>query len=299
MKIFCGGSNKPLAETIAASLGSKLSALELFVFPDGEKRVRVEENVVDEDCIVIQSTTTPVDQNYMELFFIIDALKRSGARKITAVVPYFGYQRQDHVFRDGEVVSLEVMIGFLESLKVDRVVTVDLHSIKIPELFHIPVTHLSALPVFADAIKRELKEDAVLVSPDLGGLRGISKLSELLGNLAWVSIVKKRNLETGEIKMTGIEGDTSKLKKRAIILDDMISSGKTIVQAAAFLKKMGVEECHVFATHAIFSKEAPYLLQHSIVDRVFVTDSVLVPEEKKFPKLTILSVADIIAKELK
>lgn len=299
MKIFCGGSNQPLAQNIADALGKKLSSLEIFVFPDGEKRVRVEENVVDEDCIVVQSTTTPVDQNYMELFFIIDALKRSGAKTVTAVVPYFGYQRQDHVFRDGEVVSLEVMVGFLESLKVDRVVTLDLHSVKIPELFHIPVTHLSALPVFAAAIKKELRKDAVLVSPDMGGLRGISKLSALLNDMPWVAIVKKRNLETGDIKMTGIEGDTSTLKKRAIILDDMISSGKTIVQAAAFLKKMGIEECCVFATHAIFSKEAPYLLQHSIVDRVFVTDSVYIADEKKFPKLTILSAGESIASALR
>src|SRR5579864_3970652 len=152
MKLFSGSSNTPLAEKVAESLQTELSPIENMIFPDGERRVKLNVSVVDEETVVIQSTNTPVDQNYIELFFIIDALKRSGARSVTAVVPYLGYQRQDHVFRDGEVVSLDVMIRFLESLKVDRVIALDLHSIKIPELFHIEVTHLSALPLFAERI---------------------------------------------------------------------------------------------------------------------------------------------------
>ncbi len=154
MKIFSGSSNKPLSEKIAKAIGLQLSPIELFVFPDGERRIKLNDDVVGEDTVVIQSTATPVDQNYTELFFIIDALKRSGARSVTAVIPYLGYQRQDHVFRNGEAVSLQVMIKILESLGVDKVIVLDLHSIKIPEFFHVPIVHLSVLPLFAEEIKK-------------------------------------------------------------------------------------------------------------------------------------------------
>src|SRR3972149_2015952 len=153
MKIFSGTASKNLAQKTADVLKIKLSKLELRIFPDEEKRIRVVEKIIGEECIVVQSASTIADKNYMELFFIADALKRSGARAVTAVIPYLGYQRQDHVFRSGEAVSLEVIIKMLEAVGVDRVITFDLHSIKIPELFHIPVVHLSALPLFAEKIR--------------------------------------------------------------------------------------------------------------------------------------------------
>ena len=133
MKVFAGSASKLLAQKIAKELKRELSRLELHIFPDGEKRIRVIDKVVEEDCIVVQSTSTNADINYMELFFIVDALKRSGAKSVTAVIPYLGYQRQDHVFREGEAVSLGVIIKMLEGVGVDRVITFDLHSIKIPE----------------------------------------------------------------------------------------------------------------------------------------------------------------------
>ena len=314
MKLFSGSSNQPLAEKIAKALETELSPIETMIFPDGERRVKLNADVVDEDTVVIQSTSTPVDQNYIELFFIIDALKRSGARSVTAVIPYFGYQRQDHVFRDGEVVSLEVMIRFLESLKVDKVIALDLHSIKIPELFQIDITHLSALPIFAERIQskafnvlvsdnpEEFLKDTILVSPDMGGLRRIEQLSVLLKDLPWIATVKDRDLRTGEITIKKFDGplNPSALPgKRALIVDDMISSGNTVVQSAQLLKDNGVLSCDVFATHAIFSEEAPELLQDSNIDRVYVTNSVFVPEEKRFPKLHRLSIADMVAKELR
>src|SRR5512146_1368105 len=153
MKLFSGSSNKALTENVAKELGIQVSPLEIHVFPDGEKRVQVVGQVIGEKTVVIQPTATPADSNYMELFFIVDALKRSGAEFVKVVVPYMGYQRQDHVFRDGEAVSLEVVIKTLERIGVDSIVSFDLHSIKIPEFFSIPVTHLSALPLFAKKIK--------------------------------------------------------------------------------------------------------------------------------------------------
>lgn len=298
MKVFSGSSNKPLAEKIAKELELDFSPLEIYIFPDGEKRIRVLERVVDEHCVVVQSTSTPADQNYMELFFIVDAIRRSGAKSVAAVIPYLGYQRQDHIFRDGEAVSLEVVIRTLEAVGMDKLILFDLHSIRIPELFHIPVSHLSALPLFAEKIKKNgwTSSDTVLVSPDMGGVRRIKLLSEMLSGMPYASIVKNRNLATGETSADEIEG---KPKKRALIVDDMISSGSTIITAVNLLLQKGVEEIYVFATHPVFSNAAPQVLQKAAIKKIFVTDSIEVLAKKQFPKLEILSIAKMIADELK
>lgn len=298
MKIFTGSSNKPLAKKIARSMGDKLSHLEIFIFPDGERRVRVEEEIVDEQAVIVQSTSTPSDQNYMELFFIADAVKRSGARSATAIVPYLGYQRQDHIFRDGEAVSLEVVVKTLEAVGISRLIAFDLHSIKIPEVFKIPVIHLSALPIFAEEIKSRgwQTEDTVLVSPDMGGIRRIKMLSDLLGGMPYASIKKERDLSSGRVEALGIEGEVG---RRVVIVDDMISSGSTMVKAAELLRDKGVEETYVFATHPVFSAEAPRLLQNSLIKEVYVTDTVYIPLDKYFPKLTVLTVADVVAKTIR
>ncbi len=212
MKIFSGSSNKPLAEDIARHLDIPLSPVEVFIFPDGERRVRIEENVVDEDTIVVQSTSTPVDNHYMELFFLIDSLKRSGAKSITVVMPYFGYQRQDHVFRSGEAVSLDVVIKMLESLGVSKVVAFDLHSIKIPELFHIPVIHLSGLPLFSYIAQKSgwNKDETCLVSPDMGGIRRIEQIATMLDGMSYVATIKDRD---SNILMTTSSDTASPLRK--------------------------------------------------------------------------------------
>jgi len=301
MKIFSGSANKPLAEKVAKELGNELFPVETHVFPDGEKRIRITENVVNQVTAIIQSAATPVDQNYMELFFIVDALKRNGAKKVIAVVPYFGYQRQDHVFRDGEAVSLEVVIKLLETVGVDHFVSFDLHSIKIPELFHIPVSHLSALPMFAAKIKENKlnKQTTMLVSPDKGGLRGIKIFSKLLDNLPYIVLNKQRDTLTGSISYEEIEKKLVKGKKRAIILDDMISSGSTIIPVADMLTHHGIEEVDVFATHAVFSENAPYILQNSQLSAVYVSDTVKVSTAKRFEKLYVVSIAKEIANQLR
>lgn len=293
MKIFAGSASEELGARVARQLKTPLSKIEHHIFPDGEQRIMVEENVVDEHTIVIQSTNTPVDINYMELFFLIDALKRSGSSSVTAVIPYFGYQRQDHVFREGEARSLEVVINFLEAAGADRFVGVDFHSIKIPELFTKPMIHVSALPIFAGKIKELglLTDKDFLVSPDMGGIRRIGQMSVMLDEMPYVAVEKNRDLASGNIEGNVIHGA---VKKRAIMVDDMISSGNTIALSCELLKKQGVEEMYVFATHAIFSSEAPKLLQESPVTKVFVTDTVFVPQEKRFEKLEILSVSDAV-----
>lgn len=298
MKLFSGSSNKPLAEKIAEHLKIPVSPIELHVFPDGEQRVMLEEKVLGQDTIVVQSTGIPTDNNYMELFFIIDSLRRSGAKTITVVIPYVGYQRQDHVFRDGEARSLEVVIRFMETAGATKFVGVDFHSVKIPELFLKPVVDLSALPIFAEEIKRLgfSKEDTALVTPDMGGIRRIKILSELLGGMEYASVEKNRDLVTGDLNVEIIHGE---VKKRVVIVDDMISSGGTIVKACDLLAKKGVEETYVMATHAVLSGEASKLLQESKAEKVYVTDTIQVPKDKEFEKLHILSVASEIAKALK
>ncbi len=300
LKIFSGSANKPLTEKVCKILGVSLSPLELYVFPDGEKRVRVEDRVVDDDTVVIQPTSHPADGNYMELFFIIDALKRSGSKSVTAVIPYLGYQRQDHIFRDGEAVSLDVVVRALETAGATRVITFDLHSIKIPELFSVPVVHLSALPLFAkqvESLKSKVEsQDIVLVSPDMGGIRRIKLISEMLDNMPFATIMKNRDLVSGHVEAASIDGE---VLKRAVIVDDMIASGKTVIAAAQLLRKSGAEDISVMAAHAVLSGNASELLQNSIISKVIVTDTIDIPDEKRFPKLEIISIADLIAKELR
>lgn len=302
MKVFSGSSNKPLAQKVASKLnlpagrqGLKLSPLEIHSFPDGEKRVRVLDRVLDEDTVLVQPTSPPVNLNYMELFLIIDALKRSGARSITLVAPYLGYQRQDHIFREGEGVTFSLVAKILETLKVDKIITFDLHTIKIPEFFKVPVLHLSAIPLFAKQIKKE--KDLVIVSPDLGGLRRAKELSKMLMNVPTAAVSKNRDLKTGKIKSQGLEGDVR--GKSAVVLDDMISTGETIEAAVNLVSQNGASKISIFATHPVFSKNASDRLSKLPVERVYVTDSVFIPEEKYFPKLEVLSISDLICESLK
>jgi ribose-phosphate pyrophosphokinase len=296
MKIVSGSSNKLLAEKIAKDLDARLTDVEIFVFPDKERRVRILEDVLEKDCVVVQSTNTPADQNYMELFFLVDGLKRSGARQVTAVIPYLGYQRQDHIFRNGEAVSLKVVVETLEAVGVDKIITIDLHSVKIPEFFKIPIIHLSALSIFAEKIKELASSNFVLVSPDMGGIGRIKKLSGMLSDASFATIEKDRDLVTGSVSSTKMEGEVN--GKIAIIVDDMISTGKTIREAAKLLKEKGAGDIYVFATHPVFSDDARNILEDSLVKKVFVTDSVDVPQEKFFPKLEVLTVSGLIKEKL-
>ncbi len=328
MLIFSGSSNRSLAKKIASQFGVSLSKIEIHTFPDRENRVRVIDKVLDKDVIVVQSTGVSPNRYYMELFFILDSLKRSGAKSVTLIIPYLGYQRQDHIFRSGEAVSLEVIINLIKTLKVDSVISFDLHSLRIEEFFktkRIKLSHLSALRLFAKEIEKmqgfgkkvsasqpvssNVKrqtirasksldyDDIVLVSPDMGGIRRIKILAEIVGGgIPYVSIEKERDLNTGEVTSSKINGE---IKKRAIIVDDVISTGKTLIAAADLLRKNGAEEIIVMATHGIFAGEAPEDLEKSIIKKVVVTDTIEVRKNRSFNKLNALSVADLIVEELR
>jgi ribose-phosphate pyrophosphokinase len=298
MNIFSGSASKKLAGKIAKDLNLELSPVEIFVFPDGEKRIRIQENVLDKECIIVQSASTPPDENYMELFIMIDALKRSGAKSIRVVIPYLGYQRQDHIFRDGEAVSLEVIAEILTRVGMTELFSFDMHSPKIPDIFTVPVKHLSALPIFAEKIKKDFNlDEIVLVSPDMGGIRRIKEVSEMLGNIPFATIEKNRDLGNGEINNSGLNGDVR--GKIAVIVDDMISTGQTMVEAAELLIQEGALKVFVFATHAVFARDAGKLLQHSRIERVIVSDTIDVPAFNQFPKLEVLSISSTAATALK
>lgn len=298
MKIFSGNSNKPLAEKIVRHLNLSLSPVEIFIFPDGEKRIRIKEKVVDEDCVIIQSASIPPDENYMEVFIMIDALKRSGAKSVKVLIPYLGYQRQDHVFRDGEAVSLEVIAEILTRVGMTELFSFDLHSPKIPEIFTVPVHHLSALPLFAVKIKEEFNlNEIVLVSPDMGGIRRVKEVSEMLGNIPYATVEKNRDLASGKINDSGLTGEIR--GKTAVIIDDMISTGITMVDATNLLIENGAVKVFAFATHGIFAKFADKILQKSRIERVVVSDTIDVPAFSRFPKLEIISISKTAAKALK
>jgi ribose-phosphate pyrophosphokinase len=297
MSIFSGSASKELAGKIAKDLGLELSPVEIFVFPDGEKRIRIKENVVGKDCIIVQSASIPPDENYMELFIMIDALKRSGAKSIRTVIPYLGYQRQDHIFRDGEAVSLEVIAEILTRVGMTELFSFDLHSPKIPDIFSVPVHHLSALPIFAEKIKQDFNlQEIVLVSPDMGGIRRIKEVAEMLNNIPFATIEKNRDLASGKINDANLNGDVR--GKIAIIVDDMISTGQTMAEAAELLLENGATKMVAFATQAVLAKDSGKLLQHSSIERVVVSDTIDVPAYNLFPKLEIVSIVEVAAKAL-
>ena len=293
--LICGDSqNKELSEGIAKKLSAVLFYPETDVFPDSEQRVRIETEVLGETIYLIKSITNPVDSAVMQLTFLVDALLKKGAERVVGVIPYIPYMRADHIFRTGEAVPLEVVIKMIQDAGLSEIIIVDPHSIKIPELFSIPVHNLSALSLFAEKIQ-EIEPDTskiTIVSPDMGGLRRLQQVDQILGGVNKVSINKDRNYASGEISIAAYEGE---IRGACFIVDDIISTGKTIVQAVETLVKEGAEKVYVFGTHAVFSENASEILQSCAAEKIFVTNSIPVVPEKTFAKLEILSVATLIS----
>jgi ribose-phosphate pyrophosphokinase len=292
-------SNKDLSESIASKLGASVVYPEITIFPDSEQRVRITHDVVGQKAYLVKSITPPVDSAVVQLTFLVDALNKGGADKVIGVIPYIPYMRADHIFRTGEAVPLEVVIGMIQDSRLNEIIIVDPHSIKIPEMFKIPVRNLSALPLFAKEIK-EIESNLrniTLVSPDMGGIRRLKILNELLGGgVNQVVINKDRNYESGKVRVAEYKGE---IRGKCFIIDDIISTGKTVVQAVDTLDQGGADQVFVFATHPVLSESASELLSKSKAEKIFVTDSIPIPEEKRFLKLVIISIAELIASEIK
>lgn len=292
-KIFAGTASQDLAKKVAKILGISLGKREVVRFADGECRVRIEEDVSEINTWVIQSLCPPVDENLLELCLLGDTLRRNGAAKIFVAIPYLGYVRQDKVHRKGECLSAQVVAKILEEVGFEKMVTVDVHSQNVLNFYKIPAISVSATPAFASKAKGD--KNFMVMAPDEGAIKRARELAKLVG--AEVGHLEKdRDLITGKIKVKKIYGNVA--RKTVVIVDDMISTGGTLVLAAEVLKKVGASKIIVCATHPLLVKEAVGILKKSPLEKIIVTDTIPVPKEKQFKKLEIVSVAPILAKVL-
>lgn len=298
MILFSGTSNLPLANKIAKKLGIKLGEVEIKRFPDGECRVWVREQVKDKEIFVLQSLSTVADQNLMELCLLGSALKRLGAKKITTIIPWMGYSKQDKEFRKGEAVSSQLLAKFIEIAGFDQVITVELHSEKIREYFKIPVQELSAKELIVGGLRVTsygLKNNLIVVSPDKGGKGRSGEFAKLAG-LPIAFLDKSRDLETGKVMIHGI--DKSIKGKTVVIYDDIINTGSTAVETARFLHAKGAKKIIFIGIHAVLSGDASTNIENSFIDEVISTDTINIPKDKLFGKVKVISIVDLIIKRL-
>ncbi|MFH1564866.1 MAG: ribose-phosphate pyrophosphokinase [bacterium] len=289
--LISGTSNPQLASDIAKNLNVELTPTTIKKFNDGETYVRINESVRGSSVFVIQSTSTPVNDNLMELLITIDALKRASAKEITAVIPYYGYSRQDRKSTSREPITAKLVASMIETAGADRVVAVDLHVDQIQGFFNVPSDNLTAIPILAKAIADKKLKNIVVVAPDAGSATRVRRLADLL--LVDLAIINKRRQAHGESKVMELIGDVK--NKNAILLDDMIDTGGTIANAAAKLKKQGAKDVYICATHAIFSKDAIKKLDSKYVKEVLVTDTIKLPKSKQIPKIKVVSMAPFIS----
>lgn len=272
MKLFAGNATPELAQKIADRLFVKLGNINVGRFSDGEINVEINENIRGNDVFIIQSTCAPTNNNLMELIVMIDAFRRASAGRITAVIPYFGYARQDRRVRSSRVpTTAKVVADFLSSVGVDRVVTVDLHAEQIQGFFDVPVDNVFASPVLLDDMLEKKIKNPMVVSPDIGGVVRARAHAKLL-NDADLAIIDKRRPKVNVAQVMNLIGDVS--GRHCIIVDDMIDTGGTLCQAAAALKESGALSVYAYATHAVFSGNAPENIINSVIDEFIVTDSI-------------------------
>lgn len=271
MKLLTGNANRPLAESIAKYLDAQLTDTEVREFADQEIFVRINENVRGEDVFVIQSTSYPANDNLMQLLICMDALKRASARRITAVIPYFGYARQDRKTDGRTPISAKLVANLICAAGADRVLTVDLHAGQIQGFFDVPTDNLFALPVIERDIKERYNGDKmVVVSPDVGGVVRARALAKRIG--ADLVIVDKRRPEAGKSEVMNIIGEVS--GSRCIMIDDMCDSGGTLCNAAAALKEQGATSVSAYVTHGVLSNNAVGRVEKSVLDELVICDTI-------------------------
>ncbi|MDD9867596.1 MAG: ribose-phosphate pyrophosphokinase [Verrucomicrobiales bacterium] len=293
MKIFAGNSNQPLAESICNTIGIEPGKITLKAFPDGETFAKIEENVRGEDVFVVQSSCPPTNHHLMEFFIIIDALKRASADRITAVMPFYGYARQDRKDQPRVPISAKLVANLLVAAGANRLLTMDLHAQQIQGFFDIPVDHLYASPVMFDYLKYNKNGDLVVVSPDVGGLKMAHAYSEMLS--ADLAIVAKRRTSATETESVGIIGEIE--GKHALLVDDITETAGTLVNAAAILKERGALSVRAVVSHAILNDLGIDRLKNSCIDELITTDTVPRPEIEGL-NVTTLSVAGLLGEAI-
>ncbi|MHB1652474.1 MAG: ribose-phosphate diphosphokinase [Desulfitobacteriaceae bacterium] len=294
LKIFCGNANVGLAKEIGEYLGVPLGESKVKRFQDGEITIAIDESVRGADIFVVQPTCAPTNDNIMELLIMIDALRRASARRITAVMPYYGYARQERKARARDPITAKLMANLITTAGADRVVTMDLHAPAIQGFFDIPVDHLPGVPILAEYIREKVLNDLVVVSPDLGGVTRTRSLAERLG--ASIAIIEKRRPEPNVSEIMHVIGELE--GKTAIMIDDIIDTAGTITQGALALVERGAKEVYACCTHPVLSGSAIERLQNSVIKEVVVTNTIPLDSKKCIPKIKVLSVAPLLGEAI-
>ncbi|HEV2437542.1 MAG TPA: ribose-phosphate pyrophosphokinase [Verrucomicrobiae bacterium] len=294
MKIFSGTANEPLARAICKSISMELGKCSIQPFPDGETFIKIEENVRGEDVFVVQPTSPPTNHNLMELFIMIDALRRASASRITAVLPFYGYARQDRKDQPRVPITAKLIANLLVASGVNRILTVDLHAQQIQGFFDIPVDHLYAAPVMYEYLKKKKLPDLVVVSPDVGGLKMAHAYSQVLES--GLAIVAKRRKSATEVESMAVIGEIR--GKNILLVDDLTETAGTLTAAAALLKKKGAKQILACVSHAILNNVGIERLRKSVIDELITTDTVQRPAIDGV-KITTLSVAGLLGEAIK
>lgn len=290
LQLFTLNSNQPLAEEIASHIGVDLGKCTVSTFSDGETQINIEESVRGCDVYIIQSSSSPVNENIMELLILIDAVRRAAASTITIVMPYYGYARQDRKARAREPITSKLVANLLETSGADRVVTLDLHAPQIQGFFDVPIDHLVGVPLLSDYFEAKNLEDVVVVSPDHGGVVRARKMADRLK--APIGIIDKRRPKPNVAEVMNIIGEVE--GKTVIIIDDIIDTAGTMCLAIDALIEKGAKEVYAACTHPVLSGPAIERLEKSPLKELVVTNTIQLPEEKKIDKITQLSVAELI-----
>lgn len=294
LKLISGTSNQELAKEVSSKLDIPLTPITISRFNDGEIYVKIEESVRGCDIFLIQSTSPPTNETLMELLIVVDALKRASAREITAVIPYYGYARQDRKATPREPITAKLVANLLTTAGVDRVVTFDLHVNQIQGFFDILLDNLEVMPLLAGYILDKKLKDVVVVSPDAGGTTRARRLAKLID--ASLAIIDKRRPKHGVAKVMNIIGEVK--DKIAILVDDIIDTAGTITKAAQAIKDAGALDVYVCATHPVFSGPAIDRLKEAPLKEVIVTNTINIPEDKKIDKISVISLAPLLAKTI-
>jgi ribose-phosphate pyrophosphokinase len=298
MMLFAGNANKVLGQRVADYLGIELGRMTSTQFSDGELRVMVDQSARGKEVFIIQPTCAPANDTLMELLIMLDAFRRASARKINVVMPYYGYARQDKKIKPREPVTARLVADLIENGGATRVVAVDLHAEQIQGFFRIPVDHLYGGPIIGRYLIEQgyrEDEDVVVVSPDVGGVGRARSLAEMLHSP--LAILAKRRPEPNKVDIVEIIGEAA--GKRCIMIDDMVDTGGSVVHGAEALLKSGAIEVMACCTHPVFSGDATTRLQSSVLSRVVAMDTVPIPSQKQFTKLTVLPVAPLLGEAIK
>lgn len=293
-KVFAGNSHLELAEEIASIMGKPLGEAKVAKFSDGEIAVNIGETVRGVDCYIVQSTCDPVNDNLMELLIMIDAMKRASAGRINAVIPYYGYARQDRKAKARDPITAKLVADMLVAAGADRVVTMDLHAAQIQGYFNIPVDHMLGMPIITKYFKEQAQDNLVIVSPDHGSVPRARKMAEPLN--CPIAIVDKRRPEPNKSEIMNIIGNIE--GKHCILIDDMIDTAGTITNAANALKDLGALSVRAAATHAVLSGPAIERIEKSAIEELVLLNTLPIPEEKRIEKMKILSVAPLFAEAM-